>query len=186
MPFVETNVTGTVVLLQASRRFLYDRSRSERDAFRFLHVSTDEVYGTLGRTGYFTEETPYSPNSPYAASKAAADHLVRSFHSTHQLATLITNCSNNYGPFQHPEKLIPLMILNALQARALPIYGDGGNVGTGCTSRITAPRFSWSYGVAVPAKATTSARRTSNRTSSWSNSCVKFSRRCIQHDPTRR
>ena len=128
MPFVETNVTGTVVLLEASRRFLYDRSRSERDAFRFLHVSTDEVYGTLGRTGYFTEETPYSPNSPYAASKAAADHLVRSFHSTHQLATLITNCSNNYGPFQHPEKLIPLMILNALQARALPIYGDGGNV----------------------------------------------------------
>jgi dTDP-glucose 4,6-dehydratase len=128
MPFVETNVTGTVVLLEASRRLLREQSRSQRDAFRFLHVSTDEVYGTLGSTGSFTEQTPYSPNSPYAASKAAADHLVRAFHNTHELPTLITNCSNNYGPFQHPEKLIPLMILNALQARTLPIYGDGGNV----------------------------------------------------------
>ena len=127
-PFVETNICGTVALLEAARRLLRELQPAERDAFRFLHVSTDEVYGTLGATGYFTEETAYSPNSPYAASKAAADHLVRAYHHTHGLATLITNCSNNYGPFQYPEKLIPLMILNALDARPLPIYGDGRNV----------------------------------------------------------
>jgi dTDP-glucose 4,6-dehydratase len=127
-PFVETNVYGTVALLEAARRLLRELQPAERDAFRFLHVSTDEVYGTLGATGHFTEGTAYSPNSPYAASKAAADHLVRAYHHTHGLATLITNCSNNYGPFQYPEKLIPLMILNALDARPLPIYGDGGNV----------------------------------------------------------
>ncbi len=99
-----------------------------RAAFRFLHVSTDEVYGTLGPSGLFSEETPYAPNSPYAASKAAADHLVRAYFHTYGLPVVITNCSNNYGPFQFPEKLIPLMILNALDGRALPIYGDGGNV----------------------------------------------------------
>ena len=127
-PFVATNVSGTVALLEASLRLLRTLPEAEGRAFRFLHVSTDEVFGTLGATGYFTESTPYSPNSPYAASKAAADHLVRSFNITHHLPTLITNCSNNYGPFQHPEKLIPLMILNAFEARPLPIYGDGGNV----------------------------------------------------------
>jgi len=101
---------------------------SARARFRFLHVSTDEVYGTLGPSGLFSEETPYAPNSPYAASKAAADHLVRSSHETYGLPTLITNCSNNYGPYQFPEKLIPLMILNVLEGKSLPIYGDGGNI----------------------------------------------------------
>jgi dTDP-glucose 4,6-dehydratase len=127
-PFIDTNIVGTFVLLETSRRFVAELAPGERQSFRFLHVSTDEVYGTLGATGLFSEETPYAPNSPYAASKAAADHLVRSYHHTYGLPTLITNCSNNYGPFQFPEKLIPLMILNALDGKPLPIYGDGGNV----------------------------------------------------------
>ena len=126
--FVRTNVTGTFELLEAARQHLKGLPEEERVAFRFLHVSTDEVYGTLGPTGLFSEETPYAPNSPYAASKAAADHLVRAYHETFGLPTLLTNCSNNYGPYQFPEKLIPLMILNALEGRSLPIYGDGGNV----------------------------------------------------------
>ncbi len=118
-PFIDTNVVGTLVLLEAARTF--------RTA-RFLHVSTDEVYGTLGPDGLFSEETPYAPNSPYAASKASADHLVRAYFHTYKLPVLITNCSNNYGPRQFPEKLIPLMVLNAAEGRPLPIYGDGGNV----------------------------------------------------------
>ena len=118
-PFVDTNVVGTLVLLEAARKF---KTR------RFLHVSTDEVYGTLGPDGLFSEETPYAPNSPYAASKASADHLVRAYFHTYKLPVLITNCSNNYGPRQFPEKLIPLMVLNAIDGRPLPIYGDGGNV----------------------------------------------------------
>ncbi len=126
--FIHTNVTGTYVLLEASRAHAASLPPVERKAFRFLHVSTDEVYGTLGETGLFSEETPYAPNSPYAASKAAADHLVRAWHETYGLPTLLTNCSNNYGPNQFPEKLIPLMILNALEGKPLPIYGDGGNV----------------------------------------------------------
>ena len=127
-PFIDTNILGTYVLLDTARHFLGTLDAGEREAFRFLHVSTDEVYGTLGPTGLFSEETPYAPNSPYAASKAAADHLVRAYHHTYALPVLITNCSNNYGPRQFPEKLIPLMILNALDGRALPIYGDGGNI----------------------------------------------------------
>ena len=126
--FVDTNIIGTFTLLETARAFylaLDDRGRAE---FRFVHVSTDEVYGTLQPDGRFTEETPYAPNSPYAASKAAADHLVRAYFHTYGLPTIITNCSNNYGPFQFPEKLIPLMILNAVEGRPLPIYGDGGNV----------------------------------------------------------
>jgi dTDP-glucose 4,6-dehydratase len=123
--FVRTNVTGAFELLEAARVELREQPQ---DGFRFLHVSTDEVYGTLGATGAFSEATPYAPNSPYAASKAGADHLVRAYHETYGLPVLLTNCSNNYGPFQFPEKLIPLMILNALEARKLPIYGDGGNV----------------------------------------------------------
>jgi dTDP-glucose 4,6-dehydratase len=122
--FIDTNVVGTFVLLETARQFV----ARGRDAFRFLHVSTDEVYGTLGPSGQFSEETPYAPNSPYAASKASADHLVRAYFHTYGLPVLITNCSNNYGPFQFPEKLIPLMILNAVEGRPLPIYGDGGNV----------------------------------------------------------
>jgi dTDP-glucose 4,6-dehydratase len=123
--FVRTNVTGAFELLEAARLFLREHPQG---AFRFLHVSTDEVYGTLGATGAFSETTPYAPNSPYAASKAGADHLVRAYHETYGLPVLLTNCSNNYGPYQFPEKLIPLMILNAVEGRSLPIYGDGGNV----------------------------------------------------------
>lgn len=126
--FIDTNILGTFVLLDVARRYLSSLQPSARAAFRFLHVSTDEVYGTLGADGLFSEDTPYAPNSPYAASKASADHLVRAFSHTYDLPVLITNCSNNYGPFQFPEKLIPLMILNAVDGRPLPIYGDGGNV----------------------------------------------------------
>lgn len=126
--FVTTNLVGTYELLESSRRALSERSAEERAAFRFLHVSTDEVYGTLGAEGLFAEDTPYAPNSPYAASKAGADHLVRAYHETYGLPAIITNCSNNYGPYQFPEKLVPLMILNALEGKPLPIYGDGGNV----------------------------------------------------------
>ncbi len=127
-PFIETNTVGAFVLLEAARQYLKQGERSRREAFRFVHVSTDEVYGSLGASGLFFETTPYAPNSPYAASKAAADHLVRAYHETYGLPALITNCSNNYGPYQVPEKLIPLMILNGLEGKSLPIYGDGGNI----------------------------------------------------------
>jgi dTDP-glucose 4,6-dehydratase len=126
--FVQTNVVGTFELLEASRHHLSSLSPSDHDRFRFLQVSTDEVYGSLGPTGAFLETTPYEPNSPYSASKASADHLVRAYHATYGIPTLLTNCSNNYGPYQYPEKLLPLMLLNALEAKPLPIYGDGGNV----------------------------------------------------------
>jgi len=126
--FVNTNVVGTFELLDGARAFVAALSPSSRERFRFLHVSTDEVYGTLGQTGTFNETTPYAPNSPYAASKAAADHVVRAYHETYGLPVLLTNCSNNYGPYQYPEKLIPLTLLNAIDGQALPIYGDGLNV----------------------------------------------------------
>ena len=125
--FVRSNVVGTFELLEAAREFLKD-DPARAAGFRLLHVSTDEVYGSLGPEGAFSETTPYAPNSPYAASKAGADHLVRAWHETYRLPVLLTNCSNNYGPWQFPEKLIPLMILNAVEGRPLPIYGDGGNV----------------------------------------------------------
>jgi dTDP-glucose 4,6-dehydratase len=126
--FVETNVVGTFEMLEASRHHLAELSSAERDGYRFLHVSTDEVYGSLGDDGAFTETSPYSPSSPYAASKAGSDHLVRAYFRTYGLPVVITNCSNNYGPYQFPEKLIPLVILNALDDKPLPLYGDGGNV----------------------------------------------------------
>jgi len=126
--FVETNINGTFVLLEAARKYFRSLEGDARNAFRFLHVSTDEVYGTLGDKGYFTEETPYAPNSPYSASKASSDHLARSYYHTYGLPVLITNCSNNYGPYHFPEKLIPLMILNALEGKPLPVYGTGQNV----------------------------------------------------------
>ena len=126
--FVETNIVGAFELLDAARLYVRELAPAAREQFRFLHVSTDEVYGSLGETGLFSETTPYAPNSPYAASKASADHLVRAYHETYGLPALITNCSNNYGPFQYPEKLIPLVLLNALEGKALPIYGDGLNV----------------------------------------------------------
>jgi dTDP-glucose 4,6-dehydratase len=126
--FVQTNVVGTLSLLEQVRDYWKQLDAPARDAFRFLHVSTDEVYGSLGDTGKFTETTPYAPNSPYSASKAASDHLVRAFHHTYGLPVLTTNCSNNYGPFQFPEKLIPLIIAKALAGEPLPVYGDGLNV----------------------------------------------------------
>ncbi|HRE87559.1 MAG TPA: dTDP-glucose 4,6-dehydratase [Myxococcota bacterium] len=127
--FVGTNVVGTYKLLDATLRWWRRQSEAERSSFRFLHVSTDEVYGSLGPTDPpFDERTPYAPNSPYAASKAASDHFARAYHHTHGLPVLVTHCSNNYGPLQFPEKLIPLMILNAAQRKPLPIYGDGLNV----------------------------------------------------------
>jgi len=127
-PFVETNLVGTFYLLDTARRYVATLSANDRQEFRFLHVSTDEVYGTLGATGAFSETTAYAPNSPYSASKASADHFVQAYHETYGLQTLITNCSNNYGPYQFPEKLIPLMILNAVEGKPLPIYGDGQNI----------------------------------------------------------
>lgn len=127
-PFLATNVMGTFELLESARRFIGELDRTARSAFRFLQVSTDEVYGSLGRTGLFSETTPYEPRSPYAASKAAADLLVGAYQVTYGLPAIITNCSNNYGPFQYPEKLIPLTTLNALDGRPLPIYGDGQQV----------------------------------------------------------
>ncbi len=126
--FIQTNIVGTFALLEAARALLSRVSPEHQETFRFLHVSTDEVYGSLGPEGLFEETTPYAPNSPYAASKAAADHLVRSWGETFGVPVVITNCSNNYGPFQFPEKLIPLMIMNALVGKDLPIYGDGLNV----------------------------------------------------------
>ena len=127
--FIRTNVHGTFVLLEQARMYWSKLNQADRSAFRFLHVSTDEVYGSLGPGDpAFSETTAYAPNSPYAASKAASDHLVRAYHHTFGLPVLTTNCSNNYGPFQFPEKLIPLMILNALEEKPLPVYGDGKNV----------------------------------------------------------
>jgi dTDP-glucose 4,6-dehydratase len=126
--FVQTNVVGTLSLLEATRDYWRGLPPDRQAAFRFLHVSTDEVYGSLGDTGKFTEDTPFAPNSPYSASKAASDHLVRAFHHTYGLPVLTTNCSNNYGPYQFPEKLIPLIIARALAGEPLPVYGDGRNV----------------------------------------------------------
>jgi dTDP-glucose 4,6-dehydratase len=127
--FIQTNIVGTFHLLEEVRGYWNGMSDADKSAFRFLHVSTDEVYGSLGKEDApFTEETPFAPNSPYSASKASSDHLVRAYHHTYGLPVLTTNCSNNYGPYQFPEKLIPLMILNATRGKPLPIYGDGMNV----------------------------------------------------------
>ena len=126
--FIETNILGTYTLLDAARAYWSGLPQERKDGFRFHHISTDEVYGSLGATGLFTEETPYAPNSPYSASKASSDHLVRAWHHTYGMPVVTTNCSNNYGPYHFPEKLIPLMILNALEGKPLPIYGKGDNV----------------------------------------------------------
>jgi dTDP-glucose 4,6-dehydratase len=126
--FIQTNVVGTLSLLESARDYWRSLEGTARQGFRFLHVSTDEVYGSLGDTGKFTETTPFAPNSPYSASKAASDHLVRAFHHTYGLPVLTTNCSNNYGPYQFPEKLVPLIIQKALAGEPLPVYGDGRNV----------------------------------------------------------
>ena len=127
-PFIETNLVGTATLLEMALHYWQGLDGAARDAFRFLHVSTDEVYGALGPTGRFDEESPYRPSSPYAASKAGADHLARAWHRTYGFPVLVSNCSNNYGPYQFPEKLIPLTILNAVAGKALPVYARGENV----------------------------------------------------------
>ena len=127
--FMQTNIFGTFTLLETARtHWLADGGNADADACRFLHVGTDEVFGSLGATGFFTEQTCYDPRSPYSASKASSDHLVRAYFHTYGLPILITNCSNNYGPYQFPEKLIPLVLNNALQGKDLPVYGDGGNI----------------------------------------------------------
>jgi len=124
--FIETNINGTYQMLEAARTYWTDQGKPEH--FRFHHISTDEVYGSLGATGMFTEDTPYAPNSPYSASKAASDHLVRAWHETYGLPVVLTNCSNNYGPYHFPEKLIPVVILRALAAEPIPVYGTGENI----------------------------------------------------------
>ena len=126
--FIHTNITGTYELLEASRAYYESLAEEQKSQFRFHHISTDEVYGDLGESGLFTEQTPYAPSSPYSASKAASDHLVRAWRRTFKLPVVITNCSNNYGPYQYPEKLIPLVILNALAGKPLPVYGDGSQI----------------------------------------------------------
>ncbi len=126
--FIQTNVVGTLNLLHQSSQWLKSLNSSKRDSFRFIHISTDEVYGSLGKKGKFLESTPYDPSSPYSASKASSDHLARSWYKTYDFPVLITNCSNNYGPYQFPEKLIPLMIINALEGKSLPVYGSGLNI----------------------------------------------------------
>ncbi|MBI4807399.1 MAG: dTDP-glucose 4,6-dehydratase [Nitrosomonadales bacterium] len=126
--FIQTNIVGTYTLLEASRAYWNELDSVRKAAFRFHHISTDEVYGSLGDTGFFTEEMPYEPNSPYSASKASSDHLVRAWHHTYGLPVVTTNCSNNYGPYHFPEKLIPLVILNAVNGKPLPIYGKGDNI----------------------------------------------------------
>jgi dTDP-glucose 4,6-dehydratase len=126
--FIQTNIVGTYTLLEVTRRYWHNLASQAQQCFRFHHVSTDEVYGSLGKTGLFTETTAYQPNSPYSASKAASDHLVRAWHHTYHLPVVTSNCSNNYGPYQFPEKLIPLIILNALEGQPLPVYGQGENI----------------------------------------------------------
>ena len=126
--FIQTNIVGTYALLEAARGYYNGLAAAKKQVFRFHHISTDEVYGDLGETGLFTEETSYEPSSPYSASKAASDHLVRAWHRTYQLPVVVTNCSNNYGPFHFPEKLIPLVILNALEGKPLPVYGNGKQI----------------------------------------------------------
>lgn len=126
--FIQTNIVGTFTILQESLRYWRSQSPEKRAKFRFLHISTDEVFGSLGDEGFFTETTPYAPNSPYSASKASSDHLVRAWRETYDLPTLVTNCSNNYGPYHFPEKLIPHMIIKGLAGEPLPVYGDGKNI----------------------------------------------------------
>ena len=126
--FIQTNIVGTAVMLEAARSYWRELSIVQKSAFRFLHISTDEVFGSLGDTGLFSEESPYDPSSPYSASKASSDHLVRAWQRTYGLPILVTNCSNNYGPYQFPEKLIPVIILNALEGKDLPVYGSGQQI----------------------------------------------------------
>ena len=167
-PFIETNIVGTYTLLEATLAHWRSLDEEARARFRFQHISTDEVFGSLGATGQFTETTPYQPNSPYSASKAASDHLVRAWHHTYGLPTLATNCSNNYGPYHFPEKLIPLVILRALAGESLPVYGKGENVRCARAGR---------------ARLTTSAATASARTSMSCARSAQCSTRCCPGAP---
>jgi dTDP-glucose 4,6-dehydratase len=167
--FIETNITGTFNLLEAARA--YWTAHRQARGFRFHHISTDEVFGTLGPTGQFTEDTPYDPRSPYSASKAASDHLVRAWHETYGLPVVLTNCSNNYGPFHFPEKLIPVVILNALHGRPIPVYGKGENVRDWLYVEDHADALLTGAGKGRGGAATTSAARTRRATST---SCARI------------
>ena len=164
--FIETNVMGTFQMLEAARAYWVGQGRPE--GFRFHHISTDEVFGSLGAEGQFTEETPYDPRSPYSASKAGSDHLVRAWGETYGLPVVLTNCSNNYGPYHFPEKLIPVVILNALHGRPIPVYGAGENVRDWLFVEDHADALLTGAGARRDgARATTSAARTSGATSTW-------------------
>ncbi len=166
--FVQTNVVGTFTLLEAARAYYAGLDPARRAAFRFHHVSTDEVFGALGPDDPpFTETTPYDPRSPYAASKAASDHLVRAWHHTYGLPVIVSNTCNNYGPWQFPEKLIPLVTLNALEGKELPVYGDGSNAATGCSWKTTPRRWSASWRAVSPAPPTRSAPASRAPTCRW-------------------
>ena len=168
--FVETNVIGTFTMLEAARHYWSGLSAEDKAAFRFLHVSTDEVYGSLGAEGLFTEETPYDPSSPYSASKASSDHLAKAWQRTYGLPVVVSNCSNNYGPYHFPEKLIPLMILNALEGKPLPVYGNGANIRDWLYVEDHARALDLIAARGrVPARPTTSAAATSARTSTSSS-----------------
>ena len=178
--FVHTNVLGTFQLLDSARRYWRELPEPQRSEFRFLHVSTDEVYGSLGPTGRFIESSPYDPSSPYSASKAAADHLARAYHRTYGLPVLVTNCSNNYGPYQFPEKLIPLMILNAVEGKPLPVYGDGQNVRDWLFRRGSLPGAVGACSPrARPARPTTSAATASRRISTSCGRSARSSTSCV-------
>ncbi len=165
--FIRTNVVGTQVMLEAARAYYNTLQGPERDGFRFLHVSTDEVYGSLPPGGFFTEDSRYDPRSPYSASKAASDHLARAWHETYGLPVLVTNCSNNYGPRHFPEKLIPLMILNALEGKNLPSTATARTSATGSTSRIMPAASSRCWRRAGSARPTSSAAVRYATTSRW-------------------
>ncbi len=173
--FVETNVIGTFTLLEAAREHYSGLAGPAKDAFRFVHVSTDEVYGSLGADGLFTEETSYDPSSPYSASKAASDHMAIAWHRTYGLPVVISNCSNNYGPFHFPEKLIPLIILNALHGKPLPVYGDGSNIRDWLYVEDHARAIHIVGSRGRPGRNTTSAAATSAATSTSSAASAPFS-----------
>jgi dTDP-glucose 4,6-dehydratase len=176
--FIQTNVIGTFTLLEAARHYWSGLDAEQKQAFRFHHISTDEVYGDLhGTDDLFTEETPYAPSSPYSASKAGSDHLVRAWNRTYGLPVVVTNCSNNYGPYHFPEKLIPLTILNALAGKPLPVYGNGSRSVTGCMLKIMPVRCTKWRPKARAARPTTSAVITSVKISMWCAPSAPFSTR---------
>jgi dTDP-glucose 4,6-dehydratase len=178
--FVQTNLVGTFVMLNQTLGYWRGLPEAEKAAFRFHHISTDEVFGSLGEDGFFTETTPYDPRSPYSASKAGSDHLVRAWGHTYGLPVLVTNCSNNYGPYHFPEKLIPLIIIRALNGEPLPVYGDGSNVRDWFSSTTTPAPCRRCSRRGSRAKPTTSAATPSARTSRWSPPSARSWTACVR------